>query len=93
MEQKEWPATIDEAVGVVIATLADEDKTKIAAMPESALLRLHGGLGVWIRNNLGLWSSNKTLLESAGASNPDDTSSVIILALWRRLQEDIPKVH
>ena len=24
MNQKQWPVTIDEAVGVVIATLADE---------------------------------------------------------------------
>jgi hypothetical protein len=26
MEPKRWPAMIDEAVGVVIATLSDEDK-------------------------------------------------------------------
>ena len=93
MTQKEFPATIDEAVGVVITTLSDDDKTKIAAMAESDLIGLHFGLGAWIRNNLGLWSKNGELLESAGTRNPDDASLVIIEALWRRLREDVPKVH
>jgi hypothetical protein len=52
MEPKQWPATIDEAVGVVIASLSDEDKAAIAAMAESELIGLHFGLGTWIRNNL-----------------------------------------
>ncbi len=34
MEPKQWPVTIDEALGVVIATLTDEDKATIAAMAE-----------------------------------------------------------
>jgi hypothetical protein len=45
MNQKQWPATIDEAVGVVIATLSDEDKATISAMAESELIGLHMGLG------------------------------------------------
>lgn len=93
MNQKQFPATIDEAVGVVIATLSDDDKTTIAAMAEADLIGLHFGLGTWIRNNLGLWSENGPLLESAGALDPDDASQVIIEALWRRLREDVPKVH
>jgi len=51
---KQWPATIDEAVGVVIASLSEEEKAAIAAMAESELIGLHFGLGMWIRNNLGL---------------------------------------
>jgi hypothetical protein len=30
MKQKEWPETVDEAVGVVIATLSDEEKAAIS---------------------------------------------------------------
>ncbi len=93
MGQKEWPVTIDEAVGVVIATLSDDDKTKIAAVSEPNLIGLHPGLGTWIRNNLGLWSGNERLLESADTKDADDASLVIIEALWRRLLEDVPKVH
>jgi len=93
MEPKRWPATIDEAVGVVIASLSDEDKAAIAAMTESELIGLHFGLGAWIRNNLGLWKGNRALLESTGETDADDASMVIVAAVWRRVREMGPKVH
>ena len=93
MEPKQWPVTIDEAVGVVIATLSDNDKATIAAMSKSELIGLHFGLGLWIRNNLGLWKGNRPLLECTGAPNADDGSMVIVGAVWRRLREMVPKVH
>ena len=93
MKQKQWPATVDEAVGVMIATLSDEDKVMIAALGQPDLIGLHMGLGAWIRNNLGLWKGNKSLLESSDAPNADDASLVVIEAVWRRLREDVPKVH
>jgi len=91
MEAKQWPTTIDEAVGVVIASLSDEDKAPLAAMAESELIGLHFGLGAWSRNNLGLWNGNRALLESTGEA--DDASMVIVAALWKRLREMVPKVH
>ncbi|MBO3703056.1 MAG: hypothetical protein J5W83_11035 [Candidatus Accumulibacter sp.] len=93
MNQKQWPTTIDEAVGVVIASLSDEEKATIGAMAESELIGLHMGLGAWIRNNFGLWSGNRQLLESTGEPNADDASMVIIVAVWRRLREMVTKVH
>jgi hypothetical protein len=93
MTQKEWPETIDEAVGVVIATLSDEEKATIGAMAESELIGLHMSLSAWIRKNFGLWSCNRPLLESTGEPNADDASMVIVVAVWRRLREDVPKVH
>ena len=93
MKQKQWPATIDEAVGVVIAALSDEDKATISATAESELIGLHMGLGAWIRNNLGLWQDNRPLLECTDAPNADDASMVIVEAVWRRLREMVPKVH
>jgi hypothetical protein len=93
MQRKQWPVTIDEAVGVMIAALFDEDKATISAMAESELVSLHMSLGAWIRNNFGLWSGNRPLLESTGEPNADDASMVIIVAVWRRLREDVPKVH
>lgn len=97
MNQKQWPATIDEAVGVVIATLPDEDKVLIAAMPKSELIGMHFGLGMWIRNNLGLWQGNDALMQSIRNRNPgihpDDVSMLIIEDVWTRLREMAPKVH
>ena len=93
MNQKQWPATVDEAVGVVIATLSDNDKATISAMAESELISLHMSLGAWIRNNFGLWSGNRPLLESTGEPNADDTSMAIIVAVWRRFREMVTNVH
>lgn len=98
MPQKQWPATIDEAVGVVIASLSDQDKATIAAMAESELIGLHFGLGMWIRNNLGLWQGNALLMEDArrrdpSIRHPDSVSTLITEAVWERLREMVPKVH
>ena len=97
MKQKEWPETLDEAAGVVIATLSDEDKTYIAGMAEGDLIGLHFSLGMWIRNNLGLWQGNQELMQSirqrTPAIHPDDVSMVIIEEAWKRLRDLAPKVH
>ena len=97
MKQKEWPGTVDEAAGVVLATLSNEEKNQIAGMAEGDLIELHFGLGMWIRNNLGLWQGNQTLMESIRQHSPDihpdDVSMVIIEAVWKRLRELAPKVH
>ena len=93
MESKRWPATIDGAVGVVIATLSDEEKAAIATMVASELIGLHFGLGACIRNYLGLWKGNRALLESTGERHADDASMVIVEAVWQRVREMVPKVH
>lgn len=62
MHPKQWPVTIDEAVGVVIATLSDDERAGIAALARDQLAGLHFGLGLWIRNNLGLWKGNDRLM-------------------------------
>ena len=97
MTVKSLPTTLDEAVGVLLATLGDKDLSEIAQMPFNDLINLHFGLGQWVRNNLGLWDANSALMEAIQVHNPgthpDDASTVIIEALWHRLQESKPKVH
>ena len=95
--RKRGPATIEEAAGVVIAALPESEAAKIAAMPESDLIHLHFGLGMWIRNNLGLWQGNDALMqalrEREPGIHPDDASMLIIEQVWRRLREMTPKMH
>lgn len=97
MNPKQWPATIHEAVGVVIATLSDDDKARIAATSKPDLIGLHFGLGTWVRNNLGLWNGNDDLLQAIrehdSSIHPDDASIMIVEAVWQRLREALPKVH
>jgi hypothetical protein len=83
---------------VILAALPEEEVAKIAAMPESELILLHFGLGMWIRNNLGLWQGNDTLMQAIneheyGGGHPDDVSMLIINAVWQRLRGMAPKVH
>jgi len=97
MSHKQWPATLDEAAGVVIAALPAAEAAKIARMSQSELTHLHFGLGMWIRNNLGLWQGNDSLMqalrEREPGMQPDDVSTLVIEQVWRRLREMIPKVH
>ncbi|MFW5397669.1 MAG: hypothetical protein XXXNARYT_003397 [Candidatus Accumulibacter regalis] len=97
MPEKQVPETIDEAVGVVIAALSDEERARITDMAQSELIGLHLGRGTWIRNNIGLWKGNDTLMRAIGEGDPsihpDDASMVIIEEVWQRLREMVPKVH
>ncbi|MCJ7544858.1 MAG: hypothetical protein MUP47_09920 [Phycisphaerae bacterium] len=81
-----WPATVDEAVGRLMTELAEEDIGTIRDMKREDLTTLHVGLGMWIRNEFGLWGGNEALLRATGQSHPDQASSVIIDALWEKLQ-------
>ena len=79
--------TVDEAVDYVLGVLTEQDKDALRDMPEHEVtVNTHFGLGMWIRNNLGLWRGNQGLLDSGGSYHPDDVSSVIVKALWQRLQ-------
>ena len=50
------------------------------------LIDLHFTLGLWIRNNLGLWQGNDFLLAATGGQCPDEASNTIIQLVWRRLR-------
>lgn len=98
MNQKQWPSTIDEAVGVVIAALSDDERVRIAAMSKSDLIGQHMGLGLWIINNVGLWQSNAPLMEDAcgrdrSIRHPDSVSTMITETVWERLREMVPNVN
>lgn len=57
-------------------------------MKENDLILSHAGTGMGIRNSFGLWADNKELLYDCGGGfiHTDDASSVIIGALWEKLQ-------
>lgn len=81
------PATLDEAVDAIIASLNDDDKKQLLAIPASDLIRYHHGWGTGIRNELGLWGINGALLADCGSANmeADDASMVVMQAVWNKL--------
>lgn len=82
------PSTVAQAVALLLTQLKPEDKEEVRKMKKDDLIQLHFGLGMYIRNNFGLWQGNQDLLNDCGNVHEDDASGVIIEALWRALQSD-----
>lgn len=87
--EQDWPKSLEEVIERILSEMTEEAKKKFGKTSEEDLIMCHWDLGAWIRNNFGLWLGNKELLESCGSKDihPDSASSVIIKALWEKLQK------
>jgi hypothetical protein len=72
--------------------LSPEDQATIKQWEKGEMVgRCHFSLGLWIRNNFGLWGGNSDLMASCaggkprGYMDPDTASGIILEALWDRL--------
>ena len=95
---KKFPQTIEKAVDKIIANMSLRDKTRIANMNETRLIEFHISFGIYLKNELRLWS-NGPLMESckqiSGTTklSPDQASYIILKELQERLQpSDILRV-
>ena len=52
IERKQWPATLDEAVGVVLASLPDTEKRRLAGLTEEELI-------TWVRGKPAIHDGDK----------------------------------
>ncbi len=91
VDRSGWPKTIAGAVNVLLTKLSEGDLQTIRGLERPQdMTRFHFSLGLWIRNNFGLWQGNEALLtECCGDwfKEPDHASGVIMEALWKRLHE------
>ena len=91
--EKERPEIIQDIADRVLVDMSEKDRETFKDMTEDDLSVLHFGLGMYVRNNFGLWSGNDKLLKSYGADDtyslkhPDDVSMKIIKAAWKKLQK------
>lgn len=76
-EEVTIPSTIEEAIALLDEELTDEDKQYIL---KNGALSVHHSLGMWIRNNWGLWENSelKDYYIKQGITHPDDMSNRII---------------
>jgi hypothetical protein len=87
------PKTIDEAVEILIVETLPDYLEKVRTMEEHQLSSFHHGFGTQIRNYFRLWSPKNLLMEDylnqtgRESAHPDNVSSYIITALWRKLNE------
>ena len=84
------PATVDEAVDLLIAELSFGDRTIIANMKERDL---DFAIGIRVKGEFGLRNGNKELLQSCCSESgqpsidPDLASAFLIKSLWLRVQD------
>lgn len=76
-EQMSIPKTLEEAIVALDNMLEEEDKQFLL---KHGALSVHHSLGMWIRNNFGLWEDSelKKNLIKEGFFHPDDMSNFII---------------
>jgi hypothetical protein len=83
-----WPTTVEETVDDILLKMSDESKKRVRTTKNEDLIRFHLGWVMGIRNYYGLWRGNTQLIWSACAKPcHSDTASIIIEAVWRRLQK------
>jgi uncharacterized protein DUF6794 len=83
-----WPATFADALNSLDNLVPAATKQYLRALDETGLDREHWGLGLAIRNVLGLWRDDAPLTRwfaARGFVQGDDMASEILRAYWRRL--------
>ena len=91
--QKKEPQSVAEAVERLISNLPLKDKATVANMSRNELPGLSLSLGGYIMNNFGLRYGNRELMESCRLASKEilrheeDAVTVIIAALWEKLQQ------
>ncbi len=62
-------------------------KEQIQNWPEDSMINFHFGLGMWIRNNWGLWRGSRLSkwFNERQIWHPDDMSGIILTSYWRRV--------
>ncbi len=82
------PVNLDEAVEQLKIIHNDSTKQKILNMTEDEFMGgAHMGLGMWMRNNWGLWKGKELAdyFNSIGIYHPDDMSGIILTSYYREL--------
>lgn len=71
------PLTLDDAVRHLQKIQSDSLKQRIAAQTEEFTAQAHFGLGMWMRNQWGLWRGGPLAkyFHQLGIYHPDDTAS------------------
>ena len=88
MNSQNWPATFAEALDSLDSLIPAATKQYLRSLDETGLDREHWGLGLAIRNVLGLWREDAPLTRwfaARGFAQGDEMGNVVLRAYWRRL--------
>jgi len=89
IEGRYIPKDLKDAFDQMDKQLPEVDRVEMKAlMSRNEMIRYHMGLGMWMRNNWGLWGGSRLqkYFTDKGVTHPDDMSSVILFFYWDWLQ-------
>ena len=70
----------------VLPGTAKPTQADSSTQAEGDMIEYHFSLGMWIRNNFGLWGEDSKPRKVLGPAHPDDASGVLINKYWHSLQ-------
>ena len=83
------PIDLPDCMRQLDSLLTSENKELIRSLEEKDFLsRTHFALGMWIRNNWGLWAGSRlaTYFDEQGIHHPDDMSGVILRCYYHYIR-------
>ena len=83
------PKDLEDCFAELTKMLSKEEVEKMKNGSEDQMIHYHHGLGMWLRNNWGLWKGSrlKTWFKEKGIQHPDDMSGIIFDSFWRHLND------
>jgi hypothetical protein len=83
------PADLESCFKELTAMLAPELIEKMRSGTEDDMIEYHFGLGMWMRNNWGLWGESPLAkwFNNKGIKHADDMSGIILDSFWRHLNK------
>jgi hypothetical protein len=83
------PENLDGCLNELEVMLTPEFVQKIRDGSEDEMSQYHFGLGMWMRNNWGLWGGSRLAkwFNAQGIKDPDDMSGIILVSFWRHLHK------
>jgi len=81
------PVDLDDCFAYLDTTLDSATLDTLKIWNEEDLGRAHLGMGMWIRNDWGLWRGSRLAkwFNEQGIWHPDDMSGIILDSYWRHL--------
>lgn len=82
------PADILQAMGCLDKHWSADTKQRFASLAAKQVIMTHMSMGMWIRNNWGLWAGGpmREFFVAREVAHPDSMSSLILDAYWLRAQ-------
>jgi hypothetical protein len=90
------PIDLDDCLKQLDSIFADSLKTKIKLLTEDEFSgKYHFGLGMWMRNNWGLWKGSRLskYFNSIGIYHPDDMTGIVFDSYHRQLTGNERKLN